>query len=180
MKTCARRSQHDGTLFTKKKRLKISQVNVAFFRSVVLDPQKRLIETVTRCGVGSSSHTSNLSQMNEGLSRKERTAVCSSPPPPPMQRGSSTASHTLKHSRRASPGLNNDGFYDSPPPQHQRISLTNVSRLLNTQERCNENHTFTYFLVRKSLSTDDAGVARDTVFHAIRPCAGFKTGDFVE
>ena len=32
----------------------------------------------------------------------------------------------------------------------------------------------------KSLSIDDVGVARDTVFQEVRPGAGFETGDFVK
>ena len=31
----------------------------------------------------------------------------------------------------------------------------------------------------KRLSNDDVGVARGTMFHEIRPGAGFETGDFV-
>ena len=34
-----------------------------------------------------------------------------------------------------------------------------------------------YFLVCKGRSNDDVGVARGTVFQALRPGAGFKTGD---
>ena len=42
-----------------------------------------------------------------------------------------------------------------------------------------------YFLVREglhstTLSNDDVGVARGTVFQETRPWAGFKTGDFVK
>ena len=37
-----------------------------------------------------------------------------------------------------------------------------------------------YFLVRKSASNDDDGVARSTVSWEISPKAGFETGDFVE
>ena len=43
-----------------------------------------------------------------------------------------------------------------------------------------KNMYFTYFHVRKGLSTDDVGVARGhTVFPEIRLGADFKTGDFV-
>ena len=37
-----------------------------------------------------------------------------------------------------------------------------------------------YFLVRKSASNDDDGVARSTVSWVISPKDNFKTGDFVE
>ena len=37
-----------------------------------------------------------------------------------------------------------------------------------------------YFLVCKGRSNDGVGMARGTVFQALRPGAGFKTGDFVE
>ena len=33
---------------------------------------------------------------------------------------------------------------------------------------------------RRTISNDDVGVAKGTVFQEIRPWAGFKTGDFVK
>ena len=38
---------------------------------------------------------------------------------------------------------------------------------------------YTFLCAKEGLSNDDVGVARGTVFQAIRPGAGFKTGDFV-
>ena len=43
-----------------------------------------------------------------------------------------------------------------------------------------EKRVSIYFLVCKSLSIDDVGVTRDTVYQEIRSRAGFKTSDFVE
>ena len=43
-----------------------------------------------------------------------------------------------------------------------------------------EKRVSIYCLVCKSLSIDDVGVTRDTVYQEIRSGAGFKTGDFVE
>ena len=37
-----------------------------------------------------------------------------------------------------------------------------------------------YFLLCKGRSNDDVGIARGTGFQALRPGAGFKTGDFVK
>ena len=34
--------------------------------------------------------------------------------------------------------------------------------------------------MRTGLSIDDVGVSRGTVFHEVRPGAGFETGDFVK
>ena len=64
--------------------------------------------------------------------------------------------------------------------QHQRFSLTNVSRLLDTRKDTVEKKTFTYFPVRKGLFIDDVRVSRDTAFREIRPGACFKTGDLVQ
>ena len=36
-----------------------------------------------------------------------------------------------------------------------------------------------FLCAKKGLSNDDVGVARGSVFQALRPGAGFKTGDFV-
>ena len=43
-----------------------------------------------------------------------------------------------------------------------------------------ETHISMDFLVCDGISNDDVGVAKGTVFQALRPGAGFKTGDFVE
>ena len=37
----------------------------------------------------------------------------------------------------------------------------------------------TYFIDYKALSSDDIGMARNTVFQEIRPGAGIKTGELV-
>ena len=63
------------------------------------------------------------------------------------------------------------------PRQNQRLSLTNVSWLL---EGCYDRNIVTYFLVGEELSNDDVEEARGTVIQEIRPGAGFKTGDFVK
>ena len=48
------------------------------------------------------------------------------------------------------------------------------------EEGCYEKCIFTYVLVREGKSTDDAEVAKGTVFQDIRPYDGSKTGDFVK
>ena len=66
------------------------------------------------------------------------------------------------------------------PPKHQRFSLTDVLRLLDTGKDAS-NKTFPYIsLFCKGLSNDDVGVSMYTVFQDIRPEAGFKTGGFVK
>ena len=72
-----------------------------------------------------------------------------------------------------------DSYYDSPP-KNQRFSLTNISWLLATRKDTTDNRESIYFVVCKSLSINDVGVSRDTVFQAIRSGAGFETGDFVK
>ena len=59
------------------------------------------------------------------------------------------------------------------PPQNQRLSITNVSWLLDTRKDTTKNNVSTY-------SIADGEVSRDTVFEEKRPGAGFETGDFVK
>ena len=69
------------------------------------------------------------------------------------------------------------------PPPNRRFSLSNVSwswfMASRHEEGCYEKRVLIRFHVRKGLSNDDVGAARDTVVQEIRPGAGFKTGDFV-
>ena len=48
------------------------------------------------------------------------------------------------------------------------------------EERYHERNISMYFLVCKGRSNDVVGIATGTGFQALRPGAGFKTGDFVE
>ena len=66
------------------------------------------------------------------------------------------------------------------PPQSQRFSLPNVLWLLDTRKGAITKilHIFCC-LQMTTVSKDDAGVTRGTVFQEVRPGAGFKNGDFV-
>ena len=55
------------------------------------------------------------------------------------------------------------------PPRNQRVSLTNVSWLLDTGKDDMKSTIATYFLVGKGLSKDDVGGARGIVFQEIGP-----------
>ena len=59
------------------------------------------------------------------------------------------------------------------------IWAVEVSWLLDTKEdSMNTTYSYTsYLIVCKSLSNDDVGVSRDTIFQEIRPEAVFETGD---
>ena len=77
-----------------------------------------------------------------------------------------------------------DWFYDSFPPKNQRLSLTNVSWLLDPHEEgCYYENVLWCFLVCKERAIErctSGWQGRGTVFEEIRPGAGFKTGDFVK
>ena len=67
------------------------------------------------------------------------------------------------------------------PPQNQRYSLTNVSRLLDKKKYTIEKEAPMWYFVCKGLSIDDVRVSRDiAVFQEKRPEAGFETGDFAK
>ena len=72
--------------------------------------------------------------------------------------------------------------WSTPPPEKKTaISLTDVSRLLDTKKRMLlKKNIFTYQVFScKGLSNDESGVARDPVLDEMRSGAGFQTGDFV-
>ena len=74
------------------------------------------------------------------------------------------------------------GLTDSTitPPPKPAISFTTVSWLLDTSKHAREKNSSMHFLFCKGRSNDDVGVARRTAFQALRPGAGFKTGDFIQ
>ena len=64
------------------------------------------------------------------------------------------------------------------PPQNQRFSKTDVSRMLDTRKDARKAILSLYVLVCNGLSDDDVGVARDAVSEENWPGASFKTDDF--
>ena len=67
------------------------------------------------------------------------------------------------------------------PPKKPAIFLTNVSWLLETSKHTRKKvYPCIFLFAQTGRSNDDVGVARGTVFQALRRGAGFKTDDFVE
>ena len=66
------------------------------------------------------------------------------------------------------------------PPPKPAISFIERFIAARHEEGCYENNITLHFLACKGVSNGDVGVARGTVFQAIRLGAGFKIGDFVK
>ena len=74
-----------------------------------------------------------------------------------------------------------DATIAPPLKKKQRFSLPNVAWLARHEKGYTiETKSSTCFLVCETLSIDNVGVSKDTIFREIRPGADFETGDFVK